>query len=155
MFLSTPYTGYWFYSSTTGQTATFPRERARWACAKISRYPEAKASPGGYLHRTGSFRFRSGRHAHVPGSSNTSSCCCNGSVGLNWHTGMYLSHTWRRVYFYPSAGGLFFSSSMSRAQLTASSSSGGGHEILCQERKAQTVQKKKKLGLRNLSQNRQ
>ena len=29
--------------------------------------------------------YRSGRHAHAPGSS-SASCCGNGSVGLNWYT---------------------------------------------------------------------
>ena len=53
--------------------------------AQVPHYPEAKASPGGYLHRTWSFGIRSGRQTHVPGRS-SASCCCNGSVGLNWHT---------------------------------------------------------------------
>ena len=43
------------------------------------------SSPGGFLHRTGYFGIRSGRHAHAPGSS-SASCCCNGSVGLNRST---------------------------------------------------------------------
>ena len=47
------------------------------------------------LHRTRSFGIRSGRHAHAPGSSSASYCCCNGSVGLNWHTARHVSDTWK------------------------------------------------------------
>ena len=45
----------------------------------------SRPSPCRYLHRIGSFEIRSGRHAHAPGSLSASCCCCNGSVGLNWH----------------------------------------------------------------------
>ena len=71
-------------------------------------YPETRASPGGYLHRTWSFGVRPGRHAHGPGSG-SASCCCNGGVGLNWQTTCIWHVTWKcgrliKLYFYSGGG---------------------------------------------------
>ena len=74
--------------------------------AQVPHYPETRTSPGGYLHRTWSFGIRSGQHSHAPGSS-SASCCCNGSVGLNWNTTcIWYVEVWEpKIDFYPSAGG--------------------------------------------------
>ena len=55
--------------------------------------------------KTSSFGMRSGRHAHAPGNLGAS-CCCNRSVGLNWHTTcIWYVEVWKlKLYFYPSAG---------------------------------------------------
>ena len=78
--------------------------------AQVLHCRKTGASPGGYLHRTGSLGIRSGRHANAPGSSSSVSCYCNGSVGLNQHTNIYTLHPegWelKKVFFHPSAGGL-------------------------------------------------
>ena len=56
--------------------------------------------------RAGSLGIRSGRHAHAPGSSSSASCCCNGSVGLNWHTTcIWYFEVWElKAFFLPIRG---------------------------------------------------
>ena len=74
--------------------------------AQVSHDPATRASPGGYLHRTGSFGIRSGGHAHAPGSS-SASCFCNREGRHSKLTHMYLIHSsvGAPALFFPSAGG--------------------------------------------------
>ena len=58
-----------------------------------------------HLHRAGSLGIKSCRHDHARGSLRVS-CCCNESVGLNWHMlfSLYVE-VWELQLDYPSAGG--------------------------------------------------
>ena len=74
---------------TRSNVVTRVRQRADeapcWTAGTLTLSSPPNQSPGGYLHVPGSLGIRSGRHAHATGSL-SANYCCNGSVGLNWHT---------------------------------------------------------------------